>query len=173
MNTEDLKTGFWGYKKYSVYQYISEMETQFSAKLLEKDEEAKALLEQERQRSRQLEAELEKLHKQLDRQQEEQALIASTLMEAKRYAQQLKDQAEEQQKAAQQQLEEALISRDAELKLYDSRLQELRQQFKNIPAQEFYRAGKTVQCCIFFCLMYGKFRSIHSGDFFCSGNSGI
>lgn len=132
MKTEDLKTGFWGYKKYSVYQYITEMETQFSAKLLEKDEEAKALLEQEQQHSRQLEEELDKLHKQLDRQQEEQALIASTLMEAKRYAQQLKDQAEEQQKAAQQQLEEALSSRDAELKLYESRLQELRQQFKDM-----------------------------------------
>ena len=132
MKTEDLKTGFWGYKKYSVYQYITEMETQFSAKLMEKDEEAKALLEQERQRSRQLEEELAQLRRQLERQNSEQALIASTLMEAKRYAQQLKDRADEQDQAARQQLEEALSLRDAELNSYDERLQRLRRQFTEL-----------------------------------------
>ena len=132
MKTEDLKTGFWGYKKYSVYQYITEMETQFAAKLMEKDQEVKALLDKEREHSRQLEEELAQLRSRLDRQNSEQALIASTMMEAQRYAQQLKDQAEKREEDARQQLEEALNARDAELKKYEDKLQALRQQFKDL-----------------------------------------
>ena len=91
MKIEDLKVGFWGYKKFSVYQYITHLEEQFSAKLLEKDEENRSLLEKERQRSQKLEEELKNLRKQYEVQRDEQLLVANTLMEARRYAERLKD----------------------------------------------------------------------------------
>lgn len=74
MKTDELKTGFWGYKKFSVYQYINTLEEQFSAQLLEKDRESREALEQEQQRVRQLEQELEDLRRQMEEQQREQML---------------------------------------------------------------------------------------------------
>lgn len=37
MNLDQLQTGFFGYKKFSVYEYITMMEEEFSTKLSEKD----------------------------------------------------------------------------------------------------------------------------------------
>ena len=55
MKAEDLKTGFFGYQKASVYQYITTLEEQFSAKLMEQDAAHKAETEQHVQKIRQLE----------------------------------------------------------------------------------------------------------------------
>ena len=41
MNLDNLQKGFFGYKKSSVYEYISSMEEEFSERLLEKDEDTK------------------------------------------------------------------------------------------------------------------------------------
>lgn len=49
MKAEELKTGLWGFKKFSVYQYITSLEESFSSKLLEKDEENRAALVREQQ----------------------------------------------------------------------------------------------------------------------------
>ena len=57
MKAEELKTGLWGFKKFSVYQYITSLEESFSSKLLEKDEENRAALVREQQRAQELEAE--------------------------------------------------------------------------------------------------------------------
>lgn len=127
MKAEELKTGFWGYKKFSVYQYITALEESFSTRLLEKDEENRALLEQERQRVLQLEEELRELRQQYQVQKDEHALIASTLVEARRYAEQLRSQAEEREEAARRQLEETLEEKDRELRHYDARLERLRE----------------------------------------------
>ena len=56
MKAEELKTGLWGFKKFSVYQYITSLEESFSSKLLEKDEENRAALVREQQRAQELEA---------------------------------------------------------------------------------------------------------------------
>lgn len=41
MKLDQLKKGFWGYKKASVYEYITMMEEEFSEKLAEKVTEQK------------------------------------------------------------------------------------------------------------------------------------
>lgn len=132
MKLEELKTGFWGYKKFSVYQYITALEEQFSAKLLEKDEEHRQLLEQERQRVLQLEEELSTLRQQYEAQKNDQLMIANTLMEAQRYAELLKAQTDEQAQIAKQQLAEAVAQRDQDLQRYDARLQQLRDLFQSM-----------------------------------------
>ena len=105
MKTDELKTGFWGYKKFSVYQYINSLEEQFSAQLLEKDRESRAALEQAQQRVRQLEQEVADLRRQQESRQNEQMLISSTLMEAQRYSEQLKQESNAREQEAQRQME--------------------------------------------------------------------
>lgn len=130
MKTEELKTGFWGYQKFSVCQYITSLEEQFSAKLLEKDEESRMLLDKERQRVRQLEEELAELRQKYEAQCNQQQLISSTLVQAQRYAETLKAESEAQQQQAQQRLEEELAQRDQELERYSARLNQLRELFQ-------------------------------------------
>ena len=142
MKTDELKTGFWGYKKFSVYQYINALEEQFSAQLQEKDRESRAALEQERQRVRQLEQELADLRRQMEDQQHEQMLIASTLLEAQRYAEQLKKEADGREQEAQRQLDDALELRAQILSRYDDRLSRLRDQFVSMLQEMEEAAGR-------------------------------
>ena len=127
MRIEELKTGFWGYKKFSVYQYIADLEKSFSAKLLEKDQESHELLEKERVRVHQLEGELHALQEKYDAQEKEQTLIAATLLEAQRHAELLKEQSEERERAARQRLKETLDQKDRELEQYDERIRQIRE----------------------------------------------
>lgn len=143
MKTDELKTGFWGYKKFSVYQYINSLEEQFSAQLLEKDRESRAALEQAQQRVRQLEQEVADLRRQLESRQNEQMLISSTLMEAQRYAEQLKQESNAREQEAQRQMEEALKLRDQILARYDSQISHLRQQFASV-LQEMEASARQV-----------------------------
>lgn len=53
MRLDEIKRGFWGYKKDSVYQYVALMEEDFSAKLLKKDEQLKEAVERAGQESAQ------------------------------------------------------------------------------------------------------------------------
>ena len=132
MKTEELKTGFWGYKKFSVYQYITTLEEQFSAKLLEKDLETRTALDQAQARIQQLEQELSVLRQQYEEQQSAQMLISNTLLEAQRYADMLKKEAEARDRDAQQQHAEALEKREEMLRHYDAQLQQLRETFRSM-----------------------------------------
>ena len=49
MTLGELKSGFFGFKKASVYQYITSMEEKFSSMLTAKDEEASKAAEQYQQ----------------------------------------------------------------------------------------------------------------------------
>ncbi len=126
MKAEELKTGLWGFKKFSVYQYITSLEESFSSKLLEKDEENRAALVREQQRAQELEAELGALRQRYEALKNEQALIANTLLDAQRYAASLKTQAEEQARAAQERLNADVEQKLRELGVYEGRLQQLR-----------------------------------------------
>ena len=132
MKTEDLKVGFWGYKKFSVYQYITSLEEEFSAKLLEKDKENQTALDQAQQKVQQLEQELETLRRRYDALEQQQMLISNTLLEAQRYAEALKKESEEQNAQAQQQLEAALEQREQILAQYDAQLGRLRDTFRTM-----------------------------------------
>ena len=130
MKMEDLKTGFWGYRKFSVCQYIAAMEESFSAKLLEKDEENRALLERERQRVRELEEELSELRRQYEAQREEQMLIASTLLDAQRYAEDLKAEAEARSREAEKTFEAVKSKWEEEVDRHTARLNSLRERLR-------------------------------------------
>lgn len=132
MKKEELKTGFWGYKKFSVYQYITALEQEFSAKLLAQSEEHRNLLEQERQRVQQLEEELRTLRQQYEAYRSEQMLIANTLVEAQRYAEMLKAESEERKQEAAQQLEKEVARQNQELERHAANLNRLREQVRSL-----------------------------------------
>lgn len=132
MKTEELKTGFWGFKKYSVYQYITGLEEQFSAKLLEKDAEDRALLERERERVRELESELASLRRRQEEHSAEQQLISGALVEAQRHAEALRSQSEAKEQQARRELMDEAEQRRRELERYDLRLQQLREQLRSM-----------------------------------------
>lgn len=132
MNIDVLKSGFWGYQKAGVLQYITSLEEQFSAKLAEKEQLHQDLLSQAQERIRHLESELETLRRQYEAQTAEHLLISSTLLEAQRHAEEMKAQSEEVARAAQQQLEESVARKNAELACYAGQIQQLREHFRSI-----------------------------------------
>ena len=72
MKLDQLKKGFWGYQKASVYEYITMMEEEFSEKLAEKVTEQKNQEEQYRTQIAALEEELSRVRKELEAQKKEQ-----------------------------------------------------------------------------------------------------
>lgn len=132
MKTEHLKTGFWGYKKLSVCQYITTLEEQFSAKLLEKDTEYQKVLAQNQEKIQQLEEELRQLRERCEKQEHEQMLIAGTLMDAQRYAGQLRHEAELREQDARQKLDAETARQEQALQQHDARIQQLRETFRTM-----------------------------------------
>ena len=151
MTLDALKTGFWGYQKAGVLQYITSLEEQFSTKLAEKEQAYQDSMGQAQDRIRQLEAELETLRRQHEAQTAEHVLISSTLLEAQRYAEQRKAQAEEAAAAAQRQLDESFARKNAELACYAGQIQQLREHFRSVlrdmdgSAQLLSRSTEAVQ----------------------------
>lgn len=129
MTLAELESGFFGYKKASVYQYITNLEKEFSAKLVERDEEMKKAVEQYQQKIQQLEEELSKVRAQYEAQQEAQSVISSALIQAQRYADVIKHEAEQEQREAQRRFEAATAEQTRELDGYCSQIRNLRESF--------------------------------------------
>ena len=59
MRKNDLKTGIWGYKKESVYNYIVSLEEEAARKMAQRDLEAEEVKQEYEKRVAELEKELE------------------------------------------------------------------------------------------------------------------
>lgn len=129
MTLDELKRGFFGYQKASVYRYITSLEEQFSNKLVEKDEAAKKAAEQYQEKIHSLEQELQAVREQCETQKSEQMVIAHTLLEAQRYAEVMKKETAQKQQEAQQRLAEQITAKNRELALYLSQIENLRKEF--------------------------------------------
>ena len=132
MNIENLKTGLFGFKKTSVFQYISEIEERFSEKLAEKDEFARTNEAQYRARVAQLEADLLDARQQLDAQRNDQWMISATLLDAHRYADTLKKETEKTESAACRQLNDILRQKQLEIEHYAVQISELQAMFREL-----------------------------------------
>ena len=58
MRLEELKKGFWGYRKEPVFQYLTQIEDACARKLREREEQMEALRRQSQERIQALEQEL-------------------------------------------------------------------------------------------------------------------
>ena len=98
MRIEDLKTGFFGYRKDSVYRLIASMEENFSAALVEKDAQYAKALQEAQMRIGQLEDELRTLREEHMASRKDQDMISSALLAAQAYARKLRDESDAQER---------------------------------------------------------------------------
>lgn len=98
MRIEDLKTGFFGYRKDSVYRLIASMEENFSAALVEKDAQYAKALQEAQMKIGQLEDELRTLREEHTASRKDQDMISSALLAAQAYARKLRDESDAQER---------------------------------------------------------------------------
>ncbi len=137
MRMDELKRGFWGYKKDSVYHYIVLLEEKASKQAAEKDarmvkleaESQRLIAKLESEHKNQV-AELEALLAALREEnlalRDNQELVFSTMLEAQKYADQLKTDSSRQAKQAQERLSSAIQRENQHLGEYVKRIQQLR-----------------------------------------------
>ncbi len=130
MEIDQLKRGFWGYQKDSVYQLVSSMEDKFSTTLLEKEEEIKKKEEMYLSRIHTLENELLETKQKLENHVTHQDMISMTLLDAKRFAQTMQAEAEEKQKAEMEKFYEDLKQKKKELLHYQKSISDLREKVR-------------------------------------------
>jgi len=153
MKLDELKKGLWGYKKASVYAYITMMEEEFSTKLLEKDTQHQKSVEEYQAHIDALEQELHTVKQQLRHleQNNEKMEIASTLIAATQYGEALRKEAEETAQKERQAWEVKLASAQRELEQYQGQIaqvQDLLHRFlENMDkqAQDVQQQAKAVQ----------------------------
>ena len=132
MRMEELKRGFWGYRKESVYRCIASMEEEFSRRLLEKDAKAAQAEEQLQWRIAELEEELRSLQAERDARRREEASISDTLLKAQAYAERLRAETRQLEDQARERLEREAARQAAELDASRERISRLRAAFRSL-----------------------------------------
>lgn len=137
MRMDELKRGFWGYKKDSVYRYIVSMEEKASKQLAEKEEKLGQLEAEMKQKIAELEGEGKKQVAELEATlaalreenaalRENQAAVFHTMMEAQKYADQLRADSAIQSQEAQKRLADAVSQQTQQLEEYLAQVQQIR-----------------------------------------------
>lgn len=132
MKLDQLKKGLWGYKKASVYEYITMMEEEFSEKLAEKVTEQKKQEEEYRTQITSLEEELSRVRKELEEQKKEQMNVAAALMEAVRYKDELRQEAQEKMQEERAAWEKKLEEGAKELNGYQKQIAKVREMIQGL-----------------------------------------
>lgn len=142
MKLEDLKAGLFGYNKMNVFQLISEMENDYSAKLMEMHKQAIKIQEQQLGVIMQLEDELKTARKQLKKQKSKQH---DSPVYSRQYFAELKDEMDEKDREAQQMLNSLSGITQQELDAYQLQLQNIREMFHALMVSMSNAALKSIQ----------------------------
>ena len=126
MRMEELQVGFWGYRKDSVYQLIASMEENFSSRLMEKDAQHNAAMQDAQARIAELEAELRAAREENLSNRESQDMIVDALLDAQSYARKLRAESVAQEQELRVRLQEEARRQEARLSDYDRQLKQLR-----------------------------------------------
>ncbi len=151
MQLDQIKKGLFGYKKTSVYEYISYIENEFATKMAEKVSENQRAEEQYRARIADLEAKLQSAQEQLEKHKAAQMTIASTMMEATRSAEAVRQEAQAKAKKEREEWEAELSAKYMELEQYSGKIKALHDVFEemvsgmNRQVQDFARQVETVE----------------------------
>ena len=129
MQLNELKKGFWGYKKESVYRYVVAIEESTSEKLAEKDAKLTQLEEQSQKKILELEATVDALREENAALKEHQVMAFSTLMEAQRHAQFLKEESAGRERKAQEELDAAVERQARRLEEYAEKIRQITRSF--------------------------------------------
>lgn len=127
MRMDELKRGLWGYKKDSVYRYIVSVEEKASERVAEKEARLEKQEEQSKQQIAKLEADLKALREENAALRENQALAFSTLMEAQKYAGQLREDSLCREQQAREEFSAVLQQKVRQLEGYLDSIQRFRE----------------------------------------------
>ena len=130
MRLEELKKGFWGYQKDSVFQYITDLESACSQRLQEKDLQAERAAREAQTRVQALEEENRALRAELSRLREQQDQISQAILDARASAEAMRAQTQAQEEAAREALRQALERETGELNRYRERVAALRENIR-------------------------------------------
>ena len=125
MRMEELQTGFFGYRKESVYQLIASMEENFSSKLMEKDAQHTKAMQDAQIKIAELETELRTVRAEPLSSRKDQDMISDTLLDAQAYAQKLRAESISQEQQLRGQLQEEAQRQRAQLEDYARQLGQL------------------------------------------------
>ena len=123
MKIEELQTGFWGYRKDSVYKLVASM---VSSMLMEKDAQHAAALQEAQARIAELEAELRTAQEEQKAHRKNQDLISNAFLEAQAHAQTLRAESEAQERSLRSQLQEEAQRQKDQLEQYKQEVGRLR-----------------------------------------------
>lgn len=113
MRLDELKKGFWGYKKESVYQYIAAMEDKAARKLAQQQEQAEKEADKAQKRICELEEALKILREENKALYQDQIHISETLMEAQKYSRKMNEETARRAEEANKEMETAFqVHRD-------------------------------------------------------------
>lgn len=125
MRLDEIKKGFWGYKKESVCRYIAELEAEALAK---KNDEIRQIEEVASRRIAELEESLRAAREENEAMRAEQACIADALIQAQKYAQQIRDEADEFEREAHDRVQARVDQQLRELEEYSAAADVLKEQ---------------------------------------------
>ena len=132
MRLDELKKGFFGYKKESVYQMIASMETEFSEKLVQKDEQAAKASEEMQRKIQEMETEIKTLREDAESQHRSQKMISDALLEARSHAESMREDTLRREQAAQSMIREERDRQLGELETYLRRVRKIRENFLDV-----------------------------------------
>lgn len=132
MRMDELKRGLWGYKKNSVYHYIVSVEEKASARLAEKDARLEKIEEDAKRQVSELEATIKALREENASLRENQAAVFSTMLEAQKYANQLRADSDRQMQQFQRQLAATVQQKNRQLESYQDQIHQLRTMIQEI-----------------------------------------
>ena len=128
MRMGEIKKGFWGYQKEGVSRYIAELEEENQAKLRQKEEEILRAEEANRNRVDELEEALRALREENEALRAEQARIADALIRAQKYAEQIREEADEFEREAYARVQASVDRQRQELEEYAKAADTLKEQ---------------------------------------------
>lgn len=132
MRMDELKRGLWGYKKDSVYHYIVSIEEKASARLAEKDAKLEKMGAETKRQISELEAAIKALREENATLRENQTTVFSTMLEAQKYAEQLRADSDRQMQQFQRQLAAAVQQKNQQLASYQEQIRQLRTMIREI-----------------------------------------
>lgn len=125
MSLDEVKKGFWGYKREGICRYIARLEAEAQA---QKEEALRQQEEVSGKRIAELEEALRALREENEALRAEQASIGDVLIQAQKYAQQIRKEADEFEQEAHERVRASVDRRLQELEEYSAAADVLKEQ---------------------------------------------
>lgn len=126
MRLEELKKGFWGYKKECVFQYITDLDESCNQKLRERDDRAAQVEQRAQARIQALEQENSALREELYGLRNQRDEISAAILEARASAETMKAETRAREEAARDAIRRNLEEDLLELERYREKISDLR-----------------------------------------------